>query len=67
MAEDSSNPETARILSDEKGSATVSVAPVGVPPTESNGRIAHPSVSAFRTTSLVGRDLRARRVSFTPG
>ncbi len=50
MAVDGSNPKTARILSEEKGSATVSVAPVGVSPTESDGRIVHHWLNPFRTT-----------------
>jgi len=47
----------ARILSEAKGGATVSVAPVGavpagrqVSPTESDCYIVHPWVSSFRTT-----------------
>ncbi len=61
MAVDSSNPETARIVSDGKGSATVSVAPVGVPPTESNRGIAHLSVNPFRTTLRIWAGLAPRQ------
>ncbi len=38
------------ILSEGKGSATVSVASVGVSPTETGCRMAHPWLSLFRTT-----------------
>src|SRR5260370_19932811 len=37
------------MLGEGKGSATVSVAPVGVSPTETNGCIVLPSVNPFRT------------------
>jgi len=44
----------ARILNQRKGSATVSVAPVGVPPTESDRFIIHPLVNPFRKLLMFG-------------
>ncbi len=42
------------IAGEGKGSATVSVAAGGVPPTESDGRIVHPWLNLFRTTREFG-------------
>src|SRR5207245_9695089 len=51
-------PTVARILSQGKGSGPkafgLSVAPVGVPPTESDCRIAHPLVNRFRALLMPG-------------
>jgi|SRR5713226_4871119 len=41
-----------RILNEGKGSATVSAASVGVPPTESNGHMLDPFVNRFRTSLI---------------
>src|SRR5260221_9183113 len=47
-------PLLSRIVTRRKGSATVSVAPVGVPPTESGCGTVHPSVNPFRTRLMFG-------------
>ncbi len=52
------------ILSEAKGSATVSVAPVGVSPTESNGHMVNPFVNRFRPARMFGDLKLERRASF---